>query len=1137
MVVGNGSTELLFALAEALDYARAVIPVPSYTDYAAAVRLACRPVEELPLAEAAGFEIDWAALDRSIQDGDLVFLGQPNNPTGLWLDTERLGRLAHARPRTCFVIDEAFADFVEGCRSMVEDLAENVVVLRSLTKFYAIAGLRLGYAVASAAAAQRLRARLLPWSVNSLAQAVGLALLEEDDYVDQTVRYVAARRGELADALGRIEGLYVYPGRSNFLLVRIDRPDVGAPVLAERLLRRRIAIRTFAPGQHLDGRFFRVAVRTAEENAALCDSLEEIVERVPYDPVGNALRGVPGAPGVPDVGNGGSRIRHGTPRRAFPTGPLLLNGNCPTPALMFQGTSSNAGKSMLTAAFCRILLQDGFRVAPFKAQNMSLNSFVTRGRRRDGPGPGRAGPGLPAGARRADEPHPAQAQFGHRLPGDRAGQAGGQHAGGGVRGLQAAGLRRGLRVLRRAGRRVRRVVLEGAGSPGEVNLKSHDIVNMRMAQHAAAPVLVVGDIDRGGVFASFVGTMEVLAAWERKLVAGWIVNRFRGDAGLLGPALDYTLRHTGRPVLGVVPYLRDLNLPEEDSVEFKAMRSLPSTFGRGAGGEGEREGVPSWHSASFPDSPHPNPLPEGEGETAATPATAAVQIALIDLPHISNFTDFDAFRVEPDVRLRIVRGPSDLGQPDAVLVGGSKNTLGDLAYLRSGGLAAQIDRLARAGRCEVVGICGGFQMLGTEIRDPLGIESAAVPFASTVPTPFASSVPTQLAPAATPGGDDSRGLGLLPLRTVLAAEKTLRRTTACHAASGLEVTGYEIHHGQTDVGRLCAGVSPARRTDRGRRLARRPRLGHVSARRLRRRPLPPLVHRPPPRPPRSGAAWPGGRPVRHRAGPGSPGRSRSPRPARGTDLPHDGIAMNVEYQVVAALLVDLALGDPRWLPHPVRGIGRLADGLETLARRWLGDGRIAGLAAALAVLAITGGAAWGAITLAGRWHPLAADVVGVALIYTTIAARDLAAHSMAVFAALTSGDLPEARRRVSLIVGRDTGRLDDAGVVRAAVESVAESTVDGVTAPVFFALLAGPVGAMVYRAINTLDSMFGHQDDALCPLRLGRRADRRSGQLSASSAHRAAGLPGGDAPRTAWAWGPCGSWSATDAIMPVPIPA
>ena len=155
-----------------------------------------------------------------------------------------------------------------------------------------------------------------------------------------------------------------------------------------------------------------------------------------------------------------------------------------------------------------------------------------------------------------------------------------------------------------------------------MNLKSHDIVNMRMAEYAAAPVLVVGDIDRGGVFASFVGTMEVLAPWERKRIAGWIVNRFRGDASLLGPALDYTLQHTGRPVLGVVPYLAELGLPQEDSVEFKS----------GA-------------------------LDQAAGDDAA------VEIAVIDLPHISNFTDFDAFRSESDVRLRIVRTAADLNGP------------------------------------------------------------------------------------------------------------------------------------------------------------------------------------------------------------------------------------------------------------------------------------------------------------------------------------------------------------------------------------------------------------------------------------------------------------------------------------------
>ena len=187
--------------------------------------------------------------------------------------------------------------------------------------------------------------------------------------------------------------------------------------------------------------------------------------------------------------------------------------------------------------------------------------------------------------------------------------------------------------------------------------------------------------------------------------------------------------------------------------------------------------------------------------------------------------------------------------------------------------------------------------------------------------------------------------------------------------------------------------------------------------------------------------------------------------------------MRLEYQILAAVLLDLALGDPRWLPHPVRGIGRLARWLERGSRRILGPTRIAGLAASLGTYAAAGGAAWGVIRLAAEIHPVAADAASIVVIYTTIAAQDLARHAMAVFAALAAGDLVEARRRVGAIVGRDTDRLDEAGVVRAAVESVAESTVDGVTAPILFAVVGGPVGAMVYRAVNTLDSMFGHQDE------------------------------------------------------------
>jgi adenosylcobinamide-phosphate synthase len=186
--------------------------------------------------------------------------------------------------------------------------------------------------------------------------------------------------------------------------------------------------------------------------------------------------------------------------------------------------------------------------------------------------------------------------------------------------------------------------------------------------------------------------------------------------------------------------------------------------------------------------------------------------------------------------------------------------------------------------------------------------------------------------------------------------------------------------------------------------------------------------------------------------------------------------MRLEYQVLLAVLLDLLLGDPRWLPHPVRLIGWLAARLETLTRAILPP-RAAGVLTALAVVAAAGGAAWGLVRLAGTIHPYCADGVRIVLIYTTLAARDLARHSMSVYRALAEGDLPEARKRVSLIVGRDTAELDERGVTRAAVESVAESIVDGVTAPLFFAIIAGPVGAMVYRAVNTLDSMFGYKNE------------------------------------------------------------
>lgn len=415
-----------------------------------------------------------------------------------------------------------------------------------------------------------------------------------------------------------------------------------------------------------------------------------------------------------------------------------------TPALMIQGTCSNAGKSLLVAAFCRIFAEDGHQPAPFKAQNMALNSFVTD----DGREIGRA--------------QALQATACGRAPDTRmnpvllkpSSDTGSQVL---VMGRPVGHMRvkeylayktQAWQAAREAydslSREAGVMVIEGAGSPAEINLKAHDIVNMRMARYAHAPVLLVADIDRGGAFAALVGTMALLDSDEQSRVAGFILNKFRGDASLLTSALEETTRRTAKPFYGVVPWLHGLNLPEEDSVSFRL-------YGMDC--------APDKHNAD-----------------AGSVATGLqLDIALIDLPHVSNITDVDPLRGEADVRLRLVRRPEDLGQPDCIIIPGSKNTPGDLGALHDSGLATAILRAAKGAHNApplILGICGGLQILGQHIHDPLGLELS--------------------------GGGSVSGLGLLPLRTELAEGKTLRLTTATHT-SGHTVRGYEIHHGVTEV--------------------------------------------------------------------------------------------------------------------------------------------------------------------------------------------------------------------------------------------------------------------------------------------------------------------------------------------------
>jgi adenosylcobyric acid synthase len=696
VVVGNGSTEILYLIPRAFGINRAVIPVPSYADYTAVSELAGLDVDKVPLKEEDGFVLDLSDLESRLKGKDLVFIGRPNNPTGLIVDAEEIRNLARCHPKTLFLVDEAFADFVKGMDRLISNRPENVIVLCSLTKFFAIPGMRLGFAAGAAEHMARIK-RLMPsWSVNTFAQAVGEAALGDEFYANQTRDFVEREKERLASALASIPGLNVYPGAANFLLAKVEQCGTHAGEIAGRLLHDGIAIRVCDNFEGLDARFFRVAVRTEAENTKLCEALNRVLNHTVSKP---------------------ARLKR--------------------PSIMFQGTGSNAGKSVLAAAFCRILLQDGYRVAPFKSQNMSLNSCVTR----EGEEMGRA--------------QVVQAQACRLEPDVRmnpillkpSSDTGSQVI---VMGKPVGnmGVRDYIQYKPRAFETAKNaydslsrendvLVLEGAGSPAEVNLKHHDIVNMHMADFAGSPVLLVGDIDRGGVFASFIGTMEVLAERERALVKGFLINRFRGEKFLLQDAIDYTWRHTGLPTLGIVPYLHDLGLPEEDSVTFKGRTLENRQCGRDL-----------------------------------------VEIAVIDLPHISNFTDLDALKSEPDVHVKIVRRVEDLQEPAAIILPGSKNVIADLEYLRKCGLAERVFMLAQNERTEVIGICGGFQILGDEIADPLGIETS---------------------------GKKVKGLSLMPINTELLSDKTLRSVTAHHIDSGLDLKGYEIHHGRTKG----AGLSPA----------------------------------------------------------------------------------------------------------------------------------------------------------------------------------------------------------------------------------------------------------------------------------------------------------------------------------------
>jgi len=398
-------------------------------------------------------------------------------------------------------------------------------------------------------------------------------------------------------------------------------------------------------------------------------------------------------------------------------------------SIMVVGTTSHAGKSLLTAAICRILARRGWRVTPFKGQNMALNAYVTANGGEIGYA--QAVQAWAAGVPPWVEMNPILL----KPQGDMTSQL--IMKGKPVGKVNAAeyyeqyfdiGWRTIEESLQFLSTEFDLIVCEGAGSPAEINLKHRDLTNMRVAKHLQAPTLLVVDIERGGAFAHVVGTLELLDSDERELIKGVVINKFRGQRSILDPGIKWLEERTGIPVVGVIPWLDDV-FPAEDSLDLL--------------------------------------------ERKPPKLQSDLNIAVIRLPRISNFTDFDPLESEPTVSVKYLSPKQDLGHPDAVILPGTKTTIADLMILQKTGMAEAIQNYAAAGGT-VLGICGGFQMLGQLLADPEGLEGQAGRYP---------------------------GLGLLPIKTVITGQKIARQrqVTSNFPQNGLPVTGFEIHQGRSRV--------------------------------------------------------------------------------------------------------------------------------------------------------------------------------------------------------------------------------------------------------------------------------------------------------------------------------------------------
>jgi cobyric acid synthase CobQ/L-threonine-O-3-phosphate decarboxylase len=692
LILGNGATELFSWIVQTIAPQKAHSIPPCYSGYA-------------EICQALGIKMEFAEFakpehnfDIKLNDIDftgikLIFLGSPNNPTGTVIPKKDILDAAAKNSETFFIIDESFIDFIPEEKSLFAEkkLPANIAVVKSLTKFFAIAGIRLGILYASPEMVAKFAEKRLPWNINSTAQKIAPMLYSDKNYLCKTRNKIAELRAELAANLEEIDTLKIYPGHANFILCRITS-DKKVQTLQKELMQNGIMIRECSEITGLNDSFFRIAVKSEKENNFFVNILKKLITNSDYNIT------------------------------AKPKQPIMI-----------VGTTSGSGKSVITAALCRHFARKGIKVAPFKAQNMSLNSFVTK----EGGEMGRAQVVQAEAA--GIEPHTDMNPVLLKPTGDTGSQL--ILNGKPVCNVTARSYYEEKSEIRkdaqaaynRLAERFEMIIIEGAGSPAEINLQNEDFVNMAMAEYADAATILVADINPGGVFASIYGTVKLIPQQHRKYLSGIIINKFRGDVSLLKNGINEIEKLAGLPVLGVLPYIENLDIEEEDSM------SLDSK---------EKSTIKTDHHL--------------------------IDIAVIRLPRISNFTDFLPLETMHSVSLRYVSHPAKLGRPDLIIIPGSKNTIADMKFIRESGFESKIKNL-RTSQTPIFGICGGLQMLGAKIYDPDNIEGEL---------------------------SEIDALHLLPIETTLTKEKKLTQIKGLisnlpFSDSDIPFEGYEIHAGET----------------------------------------------------------------------------------------------------------------------------------------------------------------------------------------------------------------------------------------------------------------------------------------------------------------------------------------------------